>query len=871
MIKKAIPKAITLTTLVLSHFVFIATPSQALLPVTSNPVSAGDSTTCVIRASDDLYCVGDNTYGQLGNGNQISTSDPQKVIGISGVSAVSVGKTSVCAVTHSGALYCWGDNTFGQLGLGDNEHRKVATLVASLTGVVQVDVGHNFACALMADSLVSCWGNNDYGQLTTFSRLPSNVPLNINGMPVGVTQVSINGVRVCVLATDVYCWGDFEASTFPDETRRWIPTKLPGSTGAKSVQLGLDFGCFTLATGVACWGANDHGQLGSGNRIPSITPAKVSGLSAAKDLVAGDHFACVLDSLGDTYCWGDNQQGQLIVSSKTDQLNRIPTGAPKAANLDAGANNLCLLKLDASVSCYGDTSSGQSGFLLASSSVLKNSKVANVAKIDAGLDTTCALDSIGALTCWGALVPNLVKDQRFIDISVGDASACGVSGEKKVLCWGSNSSGQLGNDSARSSLGASAIAIENVRFVSVSVGLKHACAVSENGLTYCWGDNSRQQLGSVGASSRIPKPVPGIGTAVSVNSGDNHNCALQSVGTAICWGDNSKKQISSSSSTYLSPTEIVAASSVTMLALGPANTCVLEASKELKCFGDNSKKQAPGMVSGSFLSVATGGNTVCAIEVSEIVVCFGASDSLKLQSLNVDTAAPTRMSIDLIKYLAVGSKHVCVVEKTNQLGCWGSNSHGQLTSSFGFPQAFAELKVTVTGTRAIGEKLLAATTGSESKVSYSYLWKRSSSVGGLIANLTTETKSSYSIATNDLGKFFSVEVKQSKWGTTSSGYIGSAPTSIGPAVRLLLKPAPSIIGSAKVGRTVAARVGRWDSGVKHTYQWYRGSSKIKGGTKISLKLTLADAGKQLYVAVTGTKSGLPKVTSKSPKTAKVVR
>jgi len=864
-------KLVGLISLLASQLLFISPPAQALLTISSNPVSAGESSTCVIRSADDLYCVGSNTHGQLGNGNQISTSDPQKVIGITRVSAVSVGTRSACAITHTGSLHCWGDNASGQLGVGDTQSRDTATLVPSISGVSQVEVGENFACALLRTGSVSCWGSNDAGQLRADDRLSSTTPLATYQNSSGVTQIAINGKRICVLSGDVQCWGDLSTSEAPGDTRIAGPRIIAGSSGATSIQLGGDFACFSKATSVHCWGANDRGQLGIGNRTSIATPTQVVGITSIKDLALGKHFACVLDSSNETYCWGDNREGQLIVSSKTDQLTRIPTGAAKAVHLDAGANNLCLLTLDASVPCFGDSSSGQSGYLLSSGAILTNSKVSSVSKLSTGSDTTCVIDAVGVLECWGALIPSTPKSFRFTVVSVGDSSACAISVEKRVYCWGSNSAGQLGNNSARTSLEATGIALPGVSFSSVSVGLKHACAVTQDGLVYCWGDNSRQQLGSTGTTSRIPKAVPGIGTAVDVFSGDYHNCVVQVGGTVTCWGDNSKKQINASVTNYLPPTELTLAATTATVALGTANTCFLDTLKSLRCFGDNTKKQSPGVIPGTFTKVASNGNTVCAVSESDLVYCFGSADSNKLGQNSIDTATPTKLTDETVKFVSVGGNHICFASKANKLSCLGSNASGQLASSFGFPKAYADLQVSVTGSSAIGEVLSVVGSGTESKVNYSYLWKRSTTVGGLVANITSETKPTYTLTSNDLGKLFSVEVKQSKWGTTSAGYVGSAAKAIGPAIRLLFTSTPTISGTTKVGRTLNARAGRWDSGVKHSYQWYRGNTLIKGAKNISYKLTSADVGKQLLVSITGTKTGLPKVTKKSAKTAKVVR
>ncbi len=181
------------------------------------------------------------------------------------------------------------------------------------------------------------------------------------------------------------------------------------------------------------------------------------------------------------------------------------------------------------------------------------------------------------------------------------------------------------------------------------------------------------------------------------------------------------------------------------------------------------------------------------------------------------------------------------------------------------------MAVAVAGTKAVGEVLRASVSGQEAKVTYTYLWKRASSINGLVANLTSQIGSSYTVTGTDLGKFFVVEVKQSKWGTTSIGYSSQFSSAIGNQIRLLFTPVPTITGTTKAGRILTARPGRWDAGVKLSYKWYRGKSLIKGATKSTLSVTSIDVGKQLYVAVTGFKSGVPKVVTKSAKTVKIVR
>ena len=84
-------------------------------------------------------------------------------------------------------------------------------------------------------------------------------------------------------------------------------------------------------------------------------------------------------------------------------------------------------------------------------------------------------------------------------------------------------------------------------------------------------------------------------------------------------------------------------------------------------------------------------------------------------------------------------------------------------------------------------------------------------------------------------------------------------------------PAPTISGTAKVGKTLTAKVTAWKpTKVTMTYQWLRDGKAISKATKSTYKLTNADAGKKLSVKVTGTKSGYP-TTSKTSKTVTVAK
>lgn len=97
-----------------------------------------------------------------------------------------------------------------------------------------------------------------------------------------------------------------------------------------------------------------------------------------------------------------------------------------------------------------------------------------------------------------------------------------------------------------------------------------------------------------------------------------------------------------------------------------------------------------------------------------------------------------------------------------------------------------------------------------------------------------------------------------------------------PAPPVVLKKfsakTPKITGTARVGRTLKAKVGSWSPRPAYRYQWYANGKKItKKGTKSSFKLTSRQKGKRITVRVTGSKSGYATIVKASKSTKKVAK
>ena len=108
-----------------------AVPTQTLLPpnVTVTSLAAGVINTCVTLSDGTAACAGSNYAQEDGYvstdqcpssliGVQTSSLSFKRVPGLAGATRVDVGAYTACAVTTGGVLECWGDDTFGELGNG---------------------------------------------------------------------------------------------------------------------------------------------------------------------------------------------------------------------------------------------------------------------------------------------------------------------------------------------------------------------------------------------------------------------------------------------------------------------------------------------------------------------------------------------------------------------------------------------------------------------------------------------------------------------------------------------------------------------------------------------------------------------------------
>ncbi len=133
-----------------------------------------------------VRCWGENGSGNLGSGNTTDRASPERVLGVLGdgplddVVDLATGSSFACAVRATGQVVCWGNNSFGQMADGTTTTARRPVVIPGIDDAIAVGAGFSHACAARASGRVTCWGSNRHGELgrgTTGGarELPANV------------------------------------------------------------------------------------------------------------------------------------------------------------------------------------------------------------------------------------------------------------------------------------------------------------------------------------------------------------------------------------------------------------------------------------------------------------------------------------------------------------------------------------------------------------------------------------------------------------------------------------------------------------------------------------------------------------------------
>lgn len=325
-------------------------------------VAMGQFGGCLITLVDDLLCWGAGTQGQNGDGVNTNRLMPTRVPFFSGnVIDVSRDLAHACAVRNDGTVWCWGDDSVGQLGNGAGGSSPTPVQVTGISSAVGVDVYRNTSCAHLSDGTAKCWGSNDHNRLgNTLAPMVAQVPYFVAALD-DVIDITVGYDHVCALEADgiAYCWGDDGSGQLGNggSGSQNLPGAVIQITNFTQISAGAFYTCGLRANGSAyCWGSNNNGQLGDGTNLPQQAPEPVESLGVGvAQIEAGAATACarLLDS--SMRCWGLGSAWSLGNGSAVD--SDVPVSVSmlgnNVASMGLGVYEACAVAHDATLYCWG--------------------------------------------------------------------------------------------------------------------------------------------------------------------------------------------------------------------------------------------------------------------------------------------------------------------------------------------------------------------------------------------------------------------------------------------------------------------------------------------------------------------------------------
>ena len=301
-----------------------ATPIQLKL----SDIVTISSGNLALKKDGTVWSWGLNSYGQLGDGTNVSKSTPAQVKGLDNIIAISSENTHCLALKSDGTVWAWGENDRGQLGDCTLINRYVPVEVKGLTNVTAIYGG---MFAVKDDGTVWTWGN-------TIPAVDSSgrVTDPMGGVNSKTTPFQVTGI---MNVSDIDAYPGYLVAFVKDDGTVWS------------------------------WGYDENGSFGDGTVITSnfpfvVTPVQAIGLTDVKAVSTGLSWGMALMNNGTVWAWGYDWRGQFGIG-KVGDIEAVPVKVPDLDNVimisGRGVHSV-FLKDDGSVWACGDNYAGSVGY-----------------------------------------------------------------------------------------------------------------------------------------------------------------------------------------------------------------------------------------------------------------------------------------------------------------------------------------------------------------------------------------------------------------------------------------------------------------------------------------------------------------------------
>ena len=554
--------------------------------------------------------------------------------------------------------------------------------------------GGNHFVALKANGEVWTWGYNGYGQLGIGNTETKNRPTKTNiynskdeTQSTYAIDVAAGYSHTLVLKSDGTVWaagyneygqlGDSSTTNTSEFVQvTGIPEKVIAITAGGHSSYAL-----TESGKVYGWGYNYEGQLGRGSTSqnnPNATPQKMQKVSNIIQMSAGDNHIVMLDADGTVWSTGHNYYGQLGTNNKTNYSipQQMRTGTTTVLNnikkVSAGSLHTLALAENGTVYSLGYNYYGQLGTRNTTNYMLP------VTMVDSKGNTVTGVKDIEAngYTSILSIKPTTTGTEGNLSQTAG------------IYVTGYNNYGQLFNQDTKTLTSLTKVQ-EDKNIITMAstqnISSQTAAIVDDSGLVYTVGYNGYGAMGNKTTTSttepaNISEASLEVNTRKIVLNLETNNLSKQIEAKTDLGFNLLIDQVENEEITYKTLDENIATVTDAGLVTGQKyGTTKIEVSTNKLPNKVLIDVQVLRKNDKTIAKTVSGTDFTLALKADGTVWTWGYNGYGQLGlGDNSNRYRPTQINIENVVDIAAGNNHALLVTADGKVYSFGSNSYGQL-------------------------------------------------------------------------------------------------------------------------------------------------------------------------------------------------
>ena len=560
----------------------ISTKEQ--LPIVGKIVDLDEGTNHTVMLTNDgkAYAIGDNTYGQLSNGNNVPSETTPVAVRknseniFTGIKEIKAGDKTTVIVTTDGKLYACGMNDNNELGIENKEILDVNTPQENknIENVIFANIGTNHVVAIKEDGEVDAFGYGKNGELGSRNDKNSIIPVmvgkdiirtNTNNVTLKVNQgTTIEGYvdYFNIFNNDIkninYTSKDTSVATLEDIQENDVNDETQNESKKFKIRLS------GKKTGTTIVTANQENTDNIGVIQVEVVPETENEITISPNVITNGSHTISLRVDGKVFTWGDNTYGQLGNGTVKTSDEPVEVTFPEGTiitQIAAGENHNVALDSNGNVWTWGRNNNYQIGNTRANQyTPYKVSNLPKVIKISAGNNNTMVITENNELYAWGLnaygdlglgtytnkVLPKKVKGiHDIIDISGGKSHYIALNRAGEVFVTGSNLYGQLGiGDNEIGKINEFQKVEIKDKIGTIDAGDISNIATTVDGYVYTWGGNTYSTLGTGDKENKnVPTKLKDVKNIRQASTGKTHTILRDGNNNVYVTGTNSNGQL----------------------------------------------------------------------------------------------------------------------------------------------------------------------------------------------------------------------------------------------------------------------------------------------------------------------------------------